>query len=227
MTKKANKAGILIFLLVVPAFIFLILRFLTTPHFNVKKYYPMGTETNTINGQEVIDTVFHTIKPFQFENHTGNSFSSEKELQGKLYVASFIFTRCGSICPKMTSQLARIQEFYKNNSEVHIVSFTVDPEYDNVSVLNEYAKSYKVLNNKWSFLTGPKELIYKVAKEDFKINALEDKDNPADFIHSDKLILVDWFGRIRGYYDGTDQKDVNRLQKEIQVLFEQADYEKR
>ncbi len=213
MTKKTNKAGILIFLLVVPAFIFLFLRFLTTAHFNVKKYYPISTEKKVVSGQEVIDTLYHTVKPFQFEAHTGNSFSSEKELKDKLYVASFLFTRCGSICPKMTSQLSRIQEFYKNNSELHIVSFTVDPEYDNVSVLKEYAASYRAMDNKWSFLTGSKELIYKVAKDDFKVNALENSNDPNDFIHSDKLILVDWFGRIRGYYDGTSQKEVNRLQK--------------
>ena len=76
-------------------------------------------------------------------------------------------------------------------------------------------------------MTGSKDDIYKLAKQDFKINALEDTSNPEEFIHSDKLILVDWFGRIRGYYDGTDQKEVSRLQREIQVLLQQADYEKR
>lgn len=225
MTQKTKKAGILLFVLVVPAFVFLLLRYLTTPHFNVIKYYPIGTEKKVVNGKEIVDTVYHTISPFKFKSHLDKDFSSD-ELKGKLYVASFIFTRCQTICPRMTSQVKRIQEFYKNNSEVKLVSFTVDPYYDTPSVLKDYAKSYEVMDDKWIFLTGSKEEIYQLAKKDFKINALEDANNPEEFIHSDKLILVDWFGRIRGYYDGTNLKEVNRLQKEILVLFEQSDYEK-
>ncbi|MCP4521252.1 MAG: SCO family protein [Cytophagales bacterium] len=226
MSNKANKAGILLFLLVVPVFVFLFLRFLTTAYFDVKKYYPIGTETVTRGGREVVDTLYHTIRPFSLTNQLGETFSSET-LEGKLYVANFIFTRCETICPKMTSQLTRIQELYKNNSQMKIVSISVDPTHDTPEVLKEYAESYRVMNDKWFFLTGEKEKIYDIAFTDLKIDTLEQSNASSELIRSNKLVLIDWFGRIRGYYDGTDQKDVNRLQKEMQILLEQTENEKR
>jgi len=139
-------------------------------------------------------------------------------LKGYIYVADFFFTRCGSICPKMSTQLTRVQAEFEKDSGVKIISFTVDPKNDTVEVLKQYANDYNAIEGKWRFVTGSKDSIYALAQKGFFITAMEDKNHPIDFIHSDKLVLVDKKGWIRGYYNGTDIKEVDKLMTEIRVL---------
>ncbi len=145
---------------------------------------------------------------------------TQKQLRGYIYVADFFFTRCGSICPKMTSQLTRVQEEFMKDTIVRIVSFTVDPKHDTSEVLKAYAAEYGAKEGKWRFVTGPKDSIYALAQKGYYITAMEDTAHPVDFVHSDKLVLVDKNGWIRGYYNGTDQKEVDKLITEIKVLKE-------
>jgi protein SCO1/2 len=118
----------------------------------------------------------------------------------------------------MTSQLTRVQNTFADDNDFKILSFTVDPEHDSIDVLKSYALKYNAKASVWHFLTGEKQLIYRLAKDGFKINALEDPNGGIEFVHSDKLILVDKNRIIRGFYDGTDPKDVDRLITEIKVL---------
>jgi len=163
------------------------------------------------------DTVYHTIKPFFFTNQY-NEHVTEKTVENKIYVADFFFATCQSICPQMSSQLVHVQNAFKNDKDVLILSHTVNPMHDTVEVLNGYAQSYGALKDKWHFLTGSKKEIYAMAKDSYLVNALEDDGTPEGFLHSELFILIDKHRRIRGTYDGTDSVSVNKLIKDMKLL---------
>lgn len=214
MMKSYIKTGILALLLAIPVFFIIFLNKFGKNYHTLPVFYATDS-VKTDKGYTI--TGAHTIPEFTFFSQSGDSFSS-KELTGKIYVADFFFTRCPSICPEMSTQLTRVQEEFMGDDEVKIVSFTVDPVYDTVGVLNKYAGEYRAKEGKWFFLTGSKDSIYQLAQQGFFISAMEDKERPLDFIHSEKFVLVDKTGRIRGYYNGTDPADVDRLVTEIKVL---------
>ncbi len=161
------------------------------------------------------DTVFHTIKPFSFIDQD-SSIITNATYSGKIYVSDFFFTSCPSICPIMKVQMLRIYEKYENNPNVGILSHTIDPNYDNVQVLNEYAKRLEVESSKWHFVTGIKDSIYNIAQTSYYIGVRDD----GSFEHSGKFVLVDKQQRIRGVYDGTDEKAVSKLLNDIDLLLE-------
>lgn len=161
------------------------------------------------------DTVYHTIKPFAFVDQD-SSIITNNTYANKIYVSDFFFTSCPSICPLMKVQMLRVYEKYKNNPEVGILSHTIDPEYDNVERLNDYAKRLDVTSDKWHFVTGIKDTIYNIAQTSYYIGVRDD----GSFEHSGKFVLVDKQKRIRGVYDGTDEEAVDRLLKDMDVLLE-------
>ncbi len=163
------------------------------------------------------DTIFHSIAPFELPAHNGSVFS-DKDLQGKIYVADFFFATCPTICPKMAMQMKRVQEAFKKDTSIMLVSHSVNPDQDTVEALAVYADEYGAIPGKWFFLTGDKKQIYDLARHSYFVTAMPGDGGPDDFIHSEKLILVDPDKRIRGYYDGTDYEDVNLLIDEIKVL---------
>lgn len=163
------------------------------------------------------DTVYHTVKPFFFTNQYHEPVT-EKTIENKIYVADFFFATCQSICPQMSSQLVHVQDAFKNDKDVLILSHTVNPMHDTVEVLNGYAQSYGALKNKWHFLTGDKKEIYAIAKDSYLVNALEDDGTPEGFLHSELFILIDTHKRIRGTYDGTDSVAVRKLIEDIKLL---------
>jgi len=163
------------------------------------------------------DTIYHTIQPFSFINQFKDTVS-EKTIENKIFVADFFFATCQSICPKMSSQLVHVQNAFKNDSTVLILSHTVNPLHDTVEVLNGYGQSYGAIKNKWHFLTGNKKAIYNMARFSYLVNALEEDGTPEGFLHSELLILVDANKRIRGMYDGTDSLAVVKLITEIKSL---------
>lgn len=218
--KNIYKAGALAAILVIPALVFIFLKVFGKNHYDLPVYF--ASDSTKVNGQYII-TQAHCIPGFQFQDQNGNVFDSRK-LKGQMYVADFFFTRCGGICPKMTTQLTRVQEAFLDNPQVQIVSFTVDPTNDTAEVLKSYAHDFKADSTKWTFLTGTKDSIYHLAQKGFFVTAMEEKGIP-DFIHSEKLILVDKKGWVRGYYNGTKKEDVDRLIREIQVLVYQHEHE--
>lgn len=171
---------------------------------------PIYGERDVQNG----DTVYHTIQPFQFVNQDSQVVTNET-FKGKIYVADFFFTSCRTICPIMKTQMHRVYDSIENDPEVLILSHTIDPEYDTVGLLHDFADRLGVKTSKWHFVTGVKDSIYNVAQKSYFSVALEDKSEPDGFIHSGAFLLVDKQQRIRGKYDGTKEEEVNRLMADI------------
>jgi protein SCO1 len=159
----------------------------------------------------------HKISDFSLLDQSGEVFT-EKDLEGKIYVADFFFTTCPSICPAMSRQMKRVHDEFENNKEIMLVSHTVMPETDSPEVLAEYAARYGADGNKWKFLTGDKKEIYDLARKSYFAVTTEGDGDEHDFIHTENLILVDKQKRIRGFYDGTSPEDVDRLIREINIL---------
>lgn len=218
----SKRTGMLLLLLAVPVFVYLFLKFFGNNHYKLPTFFPRDIIESESDGKLSYDTVFHKVPFFAFPSSNGDTISS-KTTEGKIYIADFFFTSCPGICKQMSSQLKRVQESILDNPEVLILSHSVDPENDSISVLKAYAEKHKAINGKWYFLTGEKNKIFDLAQKGYFISALEDStSNDADrFIHSDKFILVDKQKHIRGYYNGTDPKEVDRLILEIDVLLQE------
>lgn len=167
------------------------------------------------------DTVYHTIADFKFVDQDSTIVTNDT-YKNKIYVADFFFTSCRTICPVMKTQMLRVYDSIKNNSDVLLLSHTIDPEYDTVGLLHDFAERLGVRSDKWHFVTGNKDDIYKIAQTSYFSTALEDKSEPDGFIHSGAFLLIDKEMRIRGKYDGTKEDDVNRLLGDIQRLQNEA-----
>jgi protein SCO1 len=166
---------------------------------------------------EGTDTVYHTIADFKFIDQDSNEVT-QTTFENKIYVADFFFTSCRTICPMMKSQMLRVYDSIRNDPEVLLLSHTIDPEYDTVGLLHDFAERLGVSSHKWHFVTGNKEDIYKIAQTSYFSTAMEDKSEPDGFIHSGAFLLIDKKKRIRGKYDGTKEQDVNRLLRDIERL---------
>ena len=159
----------------------------------------------------------HRIGDFYLTNQDGQ-LKTTADWKDNIVIADFFFTHCPSICPKMTKSLKRIQEAFKTDTEIIISSFTVDPERDSSAQLKKYVRQYNLDTRNWNLLTGDKKEIYKLARNSFMIVATDGDGGPEDFIHSENLVLVDKQKRIRGYYDGTSDTEVNQLISDIKKL---------
>lgn len=174
--------------------------------------------TREVDGKQVTDTVYHTIAPFQFTDQDNQPITNET-FKGKVYVADFFFTSCRTICPIMKTQMLRVYQKIQDDPDVLILSHTIDPEYDTVNLLHDFAKRLDVKTEKWHFATGqPKEYVFNLAQTSYFATAMEDKAEPDGFIHSGAFLLIDRQGRIRGKYDGTKEEEVNRLMIDINIL---------
>jgi len=160
------------------------------------------------------DTIYHTIPSFSFINQEGRTVS-DKDVDGKIYVANFFFATCPDICPKMNENVRGLAEYYRKDTAVKFLSFTVNPAHDSVPVLAAYAKARNADAGQWSFLTGNKDSIYDLAYKGFMDKVGE---KPPTFFHSENLFLIDREKRIRGIYDGLDEDDIRKLKDEILVL---------
>ena len=195
----------------------MLLRSGTNKYKSLEIYGPKEPVSKTVNGKIVVDTIYHSVGGFSLLS-ADSVLITDKITDGKIYVADFFFSTCKTICPKMSEQLKRVQEEYKNDSSVIILSYSVDPNFDVPSVLKAYSNVYNAIPGKWYFLTGDKKVIYDLARNNYFISAAEGKGGEDDFIHSEQLVLVDKQKHIRGFYDGTDYRDVRRLMDEIRVL---------
>lgn len=174
-----------------------------------------------VNGEDVSDTVYHTIDDFAFVDQD-STIITPVTFKDKVYVADFFFTSCPTICPVMKSEMLRVYEKFIDNDDVLLLSHTIDPEYDTVALLKDYAERLGVENNKkWHFVTGEKEDIYDIGQNSYMVTAMEDGSEPGGFLHSGAFILVDKKSRVRGIYDGTKEEEVNKLIKDIPLLLEE------
>ena len=164
---------------------------------------------------------FGEVPDFSLTAHTDTPIRL-KDVQGKVWVTNFFFTTCRSICPIMQENMVEVQKAFAGNPNVRILSFTVDPEYDTPQVLRAYAQKKGAIPGQWTFVTGDKRAIYRLARQGFKLAAddvpEEIQGTRHDFIHSEKFVLVDARGRIRGYYSGLDMEQVGLLIQHIQRL---------
>lgn len=159
----------------------------------------------------------HYVSSFKLIDQNNQTITQEL-YKDKIYVADFFFTTCLGICPIMTEGMLKVYHKYENNSDILFLSHTVDPEHDTPEVLNKYAHNRSIRNDKWHFVTGDKKQIYDLARYSYLVDATEGDAGPNDFVHTENFALVDSEGRIRGYYDGTDSVEVNKLIDDIQLL---------
>lgn len=171
-----------------------------------------------IDGKDPAYKNIHTIPDFAFTNQEGETVT-QKNVQGKIYVADFIFTRCGSICPTMTGNMALLQEKYKHDDDILLLSHSVTPEMDSVPVLKKYAYDKGIIPGKWHLLTGNEKDIYTLAKKQyFAGDTIGYYQTGNEFLHTENFILVDKHRRIRGVYNGTLALEMERLMDDIATL---------
>lgn len=164
---------------------------------------------------------FHQIRSFALLNQENKPFT-EKDIEGKICVADFFFTSCPGICPKMTKSMADIQREFMNDDEVMLLSHSVNPEKDSVSILKKYAKEKNVNFNRWKLLTGNKEEIYDLGRNYYFVEEDEGIKKGNDiFLHTENFILIDKQRHIRGIYNGLDPNSIDNLIKDIRVLKEE------
>ncbi len=209
---------IAIFFSIASAILFLFYEALTP-----KKVLPIF-QPNDVNYELVDSSIqhvkrFHKIKNFEFLNQNGETIS-EKDYDGFIYVADFFFTTCPSICPIMTNNMVKIQNFIRDKEKVKLLSFSVTPDIDSVSVLKEYSIKKGVDDKYWNLLTGDKSKIYSLARKSFLVVKENTESDSHNLIHTENFVLVDREKRIRGYYDGTDDIDMQVLKEDIEILLE-------
>jgi protein SCO1/2 len=212
-----KKIMILALILAVPGFLYYLLEAKGKNRYKPLAIYGPKAVANTFHkyhGKAIPDTIYHQILDFKLTDQDGKAVSLET-YKGEIIVANFFFSNCATVCTQVNNNIDLLAHSYHKNKMVHFVSITVDPERDSPSALSKYAAQYKWPAQKWSFLTGDTATIYNLARKGMLVDALKIDNN--DFIYSDKLILIDPVRRIRGYYDGTNSKDVIKLNDEIKV----------
>ncbi|KIO50677.1 SCO family protein [Flavobacterium hibernum] len=180
-------------------------------------YNPADVNPELVDSTVQYKSKYHTIADFSFVNQNGDTIT-QKNYEGKIYVADFFFTTCGSICPKMTTNLEEVQKAVLNNPKVMLLSHTVFPEVDSIPVLKEYAVKHHVVDSKWNLVTGDKKEIYTMARKSYLAVKLGRPDQLYDMVHTENFVLVDQKRRVRGFYDGTNKEEIKRLLEDINFL---------
>jgi|TARA_B110000967_G_C18897177_1_gene571596 protein SCO1/2 len=159
----------------------------------------------------------HKIADFSLINQNGKNITHE-DYKDKIYIADFFFTRCQSICPIMTNNMAKIQMKFKEDNSIMFLSHSVTPIMDSIPVLREYADMKGVIDSKWNVTTGVKKHIYELARKSYFAVVDEGDGGVQDFIHTENFVLVDKKRQIRGYYDGTNEEEMTKLVEDIKLL---------
>jgi protein SCO1/2 len=184
------------------------------PYYNKPNFNPLFIS----NRDSVNLLVPHHIANFAFKDQN-NQTITQKEVEGKIHIADFFFTSCGSICPIMTNHMKKIDSVYKDDKNVVLLSYSVTPWLDSVKILKDYAKRYSVTNLNWHFLTGSKSDIYTLARQSyFAEEDLGFTKDSTNFLHTEHFLLIDKNKRIRGIYNGTLELEINQLIKDIAIL---------
>lgn len=187
-------------------------------------YNPIDIDPEAVDPELLRIGQGHTIGEFEFTNQEGKKIS-DKDVKGKVFVAEYFFTTCGTICPAMNKQMQRVQIEYSDEKNFKILSFTVDPDNDDVKQMKLYADGHHANAKQWWFLTGEKDKLYSLARKSFFLlkpaEAQNLGDAGSDFIHTNNFVLVDKKMRIRGYYDGTNAVEVDKLMKDIGLLLKE------
>ena len=179
-------------------------------------YQPAEVNEKLVDSSIIHVAKYHKISNFKLTNQNGKEIT-QANYKDKIYVADFFFTTCQDICPVMSKNMYKLQEELKNDNEILLLSHTVIPEFDTVEQLKQYAIENKVDDSKWNLVTGDKKQIYELARKSYL--AVEDsRFNEFDMIHTENFILIDKNKQIRGFYDGTNEKEIEQLLSDIQIL---------
>ncbi len=230
MSKKALLA--IMVAVLIPVISYVVVKYTSERAIVMPRRYFFDTVvTNTEDGKSSTDTIWHRTANIKLVNQLGDSVSLY-DIQGKVIVADFFFTRCPSICPRLTSNMARLQQSFSHYNEgrkvidssiVRFVSFTIDPERDSVSQLKKYADRFSVDHDNWWLLTGQKKSIYDFAFNELKIGLTDGEGIDTAFIHTDKFVLLDKDYLVRGYYSGLDTTSLSKLAEDIGLLMLEKD----
>lgn len=216
-TNVLKKIIILALILALPGFLYYLLTAKGKNHYNPLSYYgpkQLAKTSHLVKGKSIPDTIYHSIPDFNLTNQDGKPVSL-KTFNNKIMVVNFFYTNCPTICNQVNQNISKLTAEYAPNKITRFVTITVDPQRDSAPVLKQYAKKFNADANKWLFLTGDTSTIYSLARQGFLVNALDAGNG--DFIYSDKIMLIDESRHIRGYYSGTSDDDITRLDNEIKV----------
>ena len=194
--------------------------FLLRPSDELPIYHPSQLDVRLVDRSVRDAKGEHHIKPFRLIDQDGDSLFLA-DVQGKVLLTDFFFTTCGTICPKMSTQMARVQEAFAQDDRVLLLSHSVTPEADSVPVLHAYAKEYGVEQHRWRLLTGDRKQIYDLARTSYFAVMDHGDGGPDDFVHTENFVLVDPQGRLRGFYDGTKAKEVDQAIKDMRKLLKE------
>ena len=183
----------------------------------LKVYNPIDVNPDLVD--ETVRNVdkFHRVGSFELTDQDGNKVT-ENTFKNKIYVTDFFFVTCPTICPKMATQMSRVYDEFKEDTTIMLLSHSVMPVADSVPVLKEYANKLGVSSKKWKFVTGDKPQIYNLARKTYFAAITKGDGGYDDFVHTENFVLVDKEKRLRGFYEGTSKKDVDRLIEDIYAL---------
>ncbi|RXF72242.1 SCO family protein [Arcticibacter tournemirensis] len=180
----------------------------------------------TVDGKTVIDTIYQTIPSFSFINQDSAAITN-KDFDGKIYVADFFFTTCPSICPVMHRNMLKVYDKFKDNPQVMIASHTIDYKHDTPAILKEYATKLGVSGKQWQFLRGSRDSVYTLAEKHYLVAVNEDKSAPGGYIHQGWFVLIDKEKRLRGAYDGTQPDQVEQMISDMETLLKEYQHDKK
>lgn len=180
-------------------------------------YNPVDLDTNLVDASVRNVRKYHKVRSFSLVNQYGETVSYDT-FSGKIYVADFFFVSCPGICIPMAKNMKIVQDHFLEDDRVKMLSHTVNPEEDSVSVLKTYAAKKGAIKGKWHVVTGAKRDIYRLARKTYFAVKSKGDGGSDDFIHTENFILVDPNGHLRGFYDGTQTEEINRLLEDIEVL---------
>ncbi|MCW3088723.1 MAG: cytochrome oxidase biosis protein Sco1/SenC/PrrC, putative copper metallochaperone [Sediminibacterium sp.] len=230
MNKKA-LLGLAVALLL-PVCCYLVLKYTSERAVEIPRHYLLDTVVTRVdNGRSTTDSIWHTTANIHLQNQLGDSVSLYDK-PGKIIVADLFFTHCGSICPRLTANMSKLQQSFLRGGDlrkkvdsaiVQFISFSIDPENDSVPALKKYADKYGVNHDNWWMLTGSKDSIYKFVFEELKVDKFSDEPISPDFAHTNRFVLIDKEYKVRGYYNGLDSVSLSKLAKDIGFLLLEKD----
>ncbi|MEL0652197.1 SCO family protein [Algibacter sp. TI.3.09] len=183
------------------------------PYYNDESFTPHWLTPNTEE-----EKTFHKIPDFSLTNQSGETVTQDT-FEDKIYVTDFFFTTCPGICPKMTGNMSKIQEEFKNDQDVLLLSHSVMPSTDSVSVLRAYANKNDVIDNKWHLVTGSRDEIYTLGREQYFVESdLGEVKSIDDFLHTENFLLIDKNKHIRGIYNGLNRASMAQLITDVKAL---------
>ena len=218
--------------LLLPLCCYLVLKYASDNAVDMPRKYLLDTVVQRVEkGKMITDSIWHTTANIRLQNQLGDTVGLYDK-KGKIIVADFFFTHCGSICPKLTANMAKLQQSFIRGGDtrkkidtsiVQFISFSVDPERDSVSVMKDYADRFGVNHDNWWMLTGNRDSIYKFAFEELRVDKFSTEPISPDFVHTSRFILLDRDYVVRGYYNGLDSNSLSKLARDIGLLMLEKD----